>query len=246
VGFHLKEFLKSDRMGEVGNLLTDIAGVSSGRGAVMGLIGSAAMASSEMRDGDVFAGSSNIGQMALNAMQVVNPKVAESSKFGMTQGLLQAGGYGAEAVHHRDQINGDYRNNEFWGNAGWSTLGALNAAGVKGVPKATLGIDAAGMAAGLMNKNWKFDAGEVLGAGEHAMFDGTRALGGGIGGLIGGIGGHLGGHHGGQGHGGHGPSGHGPSGHGPSGHGHGESGHGHARSHHRGAHAHHAVARHPT
>ena len=232
-------------MGDVGNLLADIAGVSSGRGAgVMGLIGSAAMASSEMRDGDVFAGSSNIGQMALNTMQIVNPEIAENRKFGMASGLLQAGGYGAEAVHHRDQINGDYRNNEFWGNAGWSTLGALNAAGVSGVPKATLGIDAAGMAAGLINKNWKFDAGEVLGAGEHAMFDGTRALGGGIGGLLGHIGGHGGGHNGGGVQ--VGGAGHGGVHVGQVGGGHGGGGHGHGHGHrNHGHHANHPATRRP-
>jgi len=177
----------NDRMGEAGLLMADVADLGKGHaGGVAGALGNTMLGISEMRDGNYFSGASNMVVGALNGVQAINPQLAASMPgLGVAAGAANAIGYGAEAMRHTDQIDGGYQNNEFWQNAGWSTIGglqsvaALDPTGISSlyVNGGTLALDGIGSLAGLINEDWRFDAGSAVGAAEHLVFDTGQAIG---------------------------------------------------------------------
>lgn len=182
-----EETTNNDRVGQAGLLMGDVGALFKGHGGgVGGFLGNTMLGVSEMRDGNYFAGASNVVGGMLNGVQAISPRLAASMPgLGVAAGAANMIGYGAEAARHIDQIDGGYQNNEFWQNAGWSTIGGLNAAaaldptGISSlyVGGGTLALDGIGALAGWINPEWGFDAGSAVGAAEHLVFDTGQAIG---------------------------------------------------------------------
>lgn len=184
-----------DNVGTLSTLSSDTAGVGSalatvahdsGGGVLNNAVGGAAgimLGASEMAQGNWAAGLGDAGQGLLTGASAIAPNVPG---LGVAAGLAGVAGHGAAAWQHRDEIDGGYQNNQFWNEAGYTTLAGLNAAaaldptGISSlyVGAGSLALDGLGALSGaVLGDDYRFNAGSAVGAAEHLVFDTGQAIG---------------------------------------------------------------------
>lgn len=194
--------LIGDLTGGIGGLMTHGGNKAGGglMGNAGGAVGNIMLGVSELSQGQWGGGTGDLVSGLLNGAAMI-PGAANIPGLGIAAGAASAIGHGVEAARHIDEIDGGYQNNQFWTEAGWATVGGLNAvaaADPTGVASAAVGLgtfalDGIGALAGMIGgEDYRFSAGSAIGAAEHLIYDGGRAAIGAIGDGIGAIGSGIG------------------------------------------------------
>ena len=177
----------TDQVGNAGLLMADVAAVAGSSHAATGagFIGNTMLGASELSSGNIGGGLGDLGAGVLGAANAVPAISQHIPGLGVAAGLASAAGHSAEAWKHRDEINKGYQNNQFWSEAGWATMGGLNAAAAldpTGTSSLVVGggellLDGLGAAAGAIGgQDYAFNAGSVVGGAEHLAFDTGQAI----------------------------------------------------------------------
>jgi trimeric autotransporter adhesin len=171
----------------LGSRLKPVSGLAGGEttagmlGSGLGVAGGAA----KIASGNLGGG---VGDMAAGALQGGLGLMGKQTLGTVLGGASQAVGNVAEAARNVDQVNqGVLSNaaggrNQFWGAMGDATIGAAHAAtpllgpmapvGDLAITAGQLGLDTVGAAAGALGGDeWRFGAGDVVGAAEHVAYN---------------------------------------------------------------------------
>ena len=176
----------ADKVGNAGTLISDAGSVLPAPvGGGAGFIGNMMVGASELSQGEISAGIGDLGAGVLGGAAAIPAIAQHVPGLGVAAGLSAAIGHAGEAMKHTDEINKGYRNNQFWTEAGWATMGGLNAAAAldpTGTSSLVVGgagllLDGLGTVAGAIGgQDYAFDAGSVVGGAEHLAFDTGQAI----------------------------------------------------------------------
>jgi len=178
--------LIGDLTGGIGGFMTHAGNKGGGNtmGAAGGAIGNIMLGVSEISQGQYAGGAGDLLSGVLNGAQLI-PGAANYPGIGIAAGAASAVGHGIEAARHVDEIDGGYQNNQFWTEAGWSTIGAANAIAAADptglaslyVGGTTFALDGLGALSGaVLGEDYRFSAGSAVGALEHGAFDTGQAI----------------------------------------------------------------------